>query len=214
MTDTMTDMLTDEKQLEFRLDGKPIIPYKWELKIWRDAYPENPRDLCNAGLFWTPERCDYARNELYVDGVERNCDMSDKELVNRVKAEYWMFPVSVLDHSGWRIWEGLPTDPWDSFQIGWYLVPKTLDGREMSQETARNRAKTEVEMLDSTFTGDVYGFTVYKDGEEFESCGGFYYTGEEADFLDEIRDNVENFAPDSDMTREQVKAAWDNLFNE
>jgi hypothetical protein len=213
MTDTMTDMLTDEKQLEFRLDGKSIIPYKWELKIRQDKYPDNPRkDYCNDGLFWVPERCNYVDNE-FLGG---SCDEPSEELTEKVRADYWIFPVSVLDHSGQTIWVGLPTDPWDSFQIGWYLVPKTRtlhtgecdEVEYITKESARELAKNEVNILDACWTGSVYEYTLYRDGEEWDSLCGLYMTRDMSrkEFAEYIQSQ---FGSECNLTEDDILKAMD-----
>jgi hypothetical protein len=47
-------------------------------------------------------------------------------------------------------------------------------GLEWSPERARKEMEAEVVVYDQYLSGDIYGFRLLEDGEEVESCWGFY----------------------------------------
>ena len=68
---------------------------------------------------------------------------------------------------------------WDSGQVGWiFATPQDIqkeygDLSKESYEKAENLLKSEVETYDYYLTGQCYGFRLYENGEETDSCWGF-----------------------------------------
>lgn len=105
----------------------------------------------------------------------------------------WL-PLYLYDHSGITISTAPFSCPWDSGQIGIiYMTYKQVaenfgidpinDKWEPLEETRKKAIelmKAEVKTYDDYLTGSCYGFIVYEldedgeDGEEVESCYGFY----------------------------------------
>lgn len=184
--------MTEMVQLE--LDG--IINQKlenWKLKIEYDSYPDSPRNWNNLGKFLTGKWNQYVSNEMedlslsdiYSGNIE-------KDLESLHKLGYIAFPVSVYDHSGWTIFLGRAND-WDSGIIGFY----TFNIEEMKKEYGWKKmtkkresflekiAESEIKVFDDYVQGNVYGFTLSKNGEEIDSCWGFYGDN----FLEDMRDH-------------------------
>jgi hypothetical protein len=68
---------------------------------------------------------------------------------------------------------------WDSGQVGWiYATPEDIEKEygsltPESYEKAEVLLKAEVECYDYYLSGQCYGFRLYENGEETESCWGF-----------------------------------------
>lgn len=68
---------------------------------------------------------------------------------------------------------------WDSGQVGWiYAAPEDIEKEygsltPESYEKAEALLKSEVECYDYYLSGQCYGFRLYEDGEETDSCWGF-----------------------------------------
>ena len=68
---------------------------------------------------------------------------------------------------------------WDSGQVGWiYATPEDIEKEYSSlmpesYEKAESLLKSEVECYDYYLSGQCYGFRLYENGEETDSCWGF-----------------------------------------
>ncbi|WP_342758904.1 hypothetical protein [Kineothrix sedimenti] len=68
---------------------------------------------------------------------------------------------------------------WDSGQVGWiYATPEDMEKEygsltPESREKANALLKSEVECYDYYLSGQCYGFRLYENGEETDSCWGF-----------------------------------------
>ena len=87
-------------------------------------------------------------------------------------------PLWLYDHSGITISCGdrvYPyNDRWDSGLVGWIIYAKQAEDGEDWRERAFARMRAEVEEYDHYLQGEVYGFTIYENGEEIDSCWGYY----------------------------------------
>ena len=84
---------------------------------------------------------------------------------------------------------------WDSGQVGYiYADRKAIfenfgAGNAETREKAENLLCAEVESYDQYLRGECYGFRVYEDGEEIDSCWGFL--GD----VDDWREDVKSYLP-------------------
>ena len=87
-------------------------------------------------------------------------------------------PLWLYDHSGITISCGdrvYPyNDRWDSGLVGWIVYARQKDDGEDWRKNAFARMRAEVEEYDHYLQGEVYGFTLYENGEETDSCWGYY----------------------------------------
>lgn len=87
-------------------------------------------------------------------------------------------PLWLYDHGGITISCGdrvYPyNDRWDSGLVGWIVYARQKDDGEDWREKAFDRMRAEVEEYDHYLQGEVYGFTLYENGEEIDSCWGYY----------------------------------------
>lgn len=154
--------------IDYRLDD-------WEIEIENDSDSDNPRNWCNLGEFCVSNYSKYLDNE---SGIEIESESDFKAL----EKTHIILPVSVYDHSGVSIYIGSPCDRWDSGQIGWYIASKEEIKRQFKVKRISPKLKSrvieylenEVETFNKWVNNEVYKFTLYHNGEEEDSCGGFY----------------------------------------
>lgn len=164
---------------------KPIAKYKNSkgdtLAIWNDTDPINPRgDWDNFGSFMVKDSCPYVKAEAdcILNFYSRD---ADEKLLE--KAGYIFLPVYVLDHSGVSMSTKAFGCPWDSGQIGYYVVAKEKVRKEFNKKVISSKLRqkvldilnSEVELYNKYLNGDVYGYTIENaNGVETDSCWGYY----------------------------------------
>ena len=95
-----------------------------------------------------------------------------------------ILPLNLYDHSMLRMSTGsflgrAQHAEWDSGQVGWiYATPEDIEKEygsltPESYEKAEDLLKSEVESYDYYLSGQCYGFRLYENGEETDSCWGF-----------------------------------------
>jgi hypothetical protein len=185
----------------------------WELEIAYDQYTDSPRDWDNLGEILCRNNR-YMSNELRLDSkyddIFANGTMEDIERLLD-KLGYFHERISVYDHSGVSIYLGKPCCRFDSCYIGLYVVSKErvkkeYDKKRISrklQNKVKEIMKGEIDTFSNWLDGNVFSYTLSKNGEEIDSCGGFI-----ADCSDDaIEDMIDNMP--SQFTRtftlEQVK---------
>ena len=142
----------------------------YRLNIEADYDAENPRQWDNMGT-------------LYIPRPPRHCAMSnDGASAEEAAAAPVVLPVYVMDHSGIAISDQPFGCPWDSWRAGCIYVTKDKLVSEYGQDTpearekAKNCLRAELQRYAAYVAGDVYGYTITResDGEELDSCWGFY----------------------------------------
>jgi len=142
--------------------------YRLDIKL--DQYPENPRQCDNLGT-------------LYIPRPPRHCAMSDDGAsADEAAAAPVVLPLYIMDHSGIAISDQPFGCPWDSWRAGCLYVTREKllaeYGRDTSEtrEVAKNCLRAELQEYAAYISGDVYGYTITResDGEELDSCWGFY----------------------------------------
>lgn len=160
----------------------------YTIKIEPDDNPQDPREWDNLGKMI----CFHKRYELgdkhnySVDSFDGWEDLK-KQLVK--DGAVVIAPLFLYDHSGLRIKIGsfaglLPQGhaEFDSGQVGFIVafaedVKKKYGVKRITKEVKAKVQKLlegEVKILDQAYSGDVWGYIVEKDGEEVDSCWGFY----------------------------------------
>ena len=152
------------------------IKYKnYSIEIHSDEDPLNPRtEWDNLGTMICSHRS--------YDFTDKNAEYDINSIPFK---DVISLPLYLLDHSGLTMNTTGFTCPWDSGQVGWIVVDKKKVLSEYGWtnltkeriEKIKGYLRSEVETYDNLLTGSVYGFTVKdKDGEETDSCWGFYGT--------------------------------------
>lgn len=164
----------------------------WVIEISRDDWADSPRTWDNLGVIFVPSGCRYCKNESGLDWDSICGNGRDSDLKALEKMGYIAFPLSVYDHSGVKYYIGSPCDQWDSSQIGWYLVNKfaVYEEWKCKRISPKLRAKIEkiaegeIDTYNSWANGEVYEFTLFKDGVDLDCVGGIY--GDSDEVLNEI----------------------------
>lgn len=106
----------------------------------------------------------------------------EPEEIKKILKDSIYVPVYMYDHSGVTINTTGFSCPWDSGQVGFYIVSKERVRKEYNVKRISKKLKekiegiltNEVKTYDDWMTGQVYGFRVLENGEVFDSCEGFY----------------------------------------
>ncbi len=125
--------------------------------------------------------------------------MSNNDLLKIASVENVILPLNLYDHSGLRMSADSFTGraqhaEWDSGQVGWIYATASEIRAEYGSvsaenvEKARQRLLSEVQDYDYFLSGQCFGYRLYEDGEETDSCWGFL--GHLEDVLKEIAGEV------------------------
>jgi len=155
------------------------------LQIFNDESPESPREWDNMAKFICfhkrynlGDKHDYSHGD-YSGWAEMQKDIEKKEDTAIIK------PLYMYDHSGITISTTPFGDPWDSGQIGFVVVSRKairecFSAKRVTKSLiarAEGNLNAEVKTYDQYLRGEVYGFKVIeKNGEESDSCWGFFGT--------------------------------------
>lgn len=151
------------------------LPSGYRIEVVAD---DESRNICEdwdmVGTMVLTERCHYrfGHKTASMDELERISN-DPKNLV---------LPVYMYDHSGITINTTGFSCPWDSGQVGImyctrekavYEFGKKLCTKKVAEQ-AMKCMKGEVDNIDDTLTGNVWGFQIFDaEGEEVDSCWGF-----------------------------------------
>lgn len=171
--------MTEQLELQGIIDPKKE---NWQLDVWHDEFADNPRELNeNLGQFCRHvyhDGCNEVSNDI-VESLSWFDKKADKQKLDRMG--YVAFPLIKFEHGDVHYYIGEPTCPWDSGQVGWYIVSKEhirkWYGKRLTKkllERIEHICQCELEEYTNWANGDVYGFTFYRNGEFVETCGGFY----------------------------------------
>lgn len=106
-------------------------------------------------------------------------NMRNSELMDMARNNAVILPLYLYDHSGITMNTSGFSCPWDSGQVGWiYATHEEVKKKygDLSPENlgkAESLLQSEVEEYDLYLTGQCYGFRLYKDKDEIDSCWGF-----------------------------------------
>jgi hypothetical protein len=115
--------------------------------------------------------------DLVFDAIVEN--MSMDALVSITGDVAVILPLYLYDHSGITMNTTGFSCRWDSGQVGWIYATKDEIRKEYGKLTedtidaARRLLVAEVSEYDSYISGQCYGFRLYEDGKEIDSCWGF-----------------------------------------
>ena len=165
--------------------------HDYTISIYRDEYPESPREWDNLGTM-------YFFHRRYVLGDKHNLSMEEvHRLANDPQNE--SLPVYMYDHSGYTIATTPFSCPWDSGQLGHIVVTDVEMRKEFGVKrlTKELRAKAlkqlqqEVETYDEYLRGEVYGYVAEDEGgNHLDSCWGYYGSDDEY-MMSEARNAVD-----------------------
>lgn len=143
----------------------------YNIKILLDPDPENPREMFDqlGTILYVSSRYELGDERVSAEEIEEITKRDDV---------YWL-PVFAYIHSCVVLSTGAFNDPWDSGQSGIIYVEKSKVAEDYgnhpyTDEDILARLKGEVEEYSTYLGGGVVGFVIEKDGEEYDSCCGFY----------------------------------------
>ena len=152
----------------------------YRVEVVKDEDPCSPREWDNAGTVALVDRSRYDFGDERLSHDEIYAITNDPSVI--------ALPIYMYDHSGITINTTGFSCPWDSGQVGIIYISRKDAIKEWGKtictatvvQKARSCLKAEIETLDQFITGCVYGFIVKDpEGEETDSCWGFYGAAEE-----------------------------------
>jgi len=150
------------------------------LKIYQDMSPSNPReDFDNMCEMY----CFHRRYNLGDSNDVQTCEYESLEDI----IEGWTLPSDIVvdlylyDHGNLSISTSPYHCRWDSGKIGFAVIPVNTIVKEYGDDSQESREKAlkcllaEVKIYDQYLSGQCYGYVLEDaEGEEIDSCWGFY----------------------------------------
>jgi hypothetical protein len=124
------------------------------------------------------------KDQYLADGIRDN--LTDRDLMSLAEWQHLIMPLYLLDHSGITISTHDFHDRWDSGQVGWTYASHADVAKEYGDASPENIKKarkllnSEVGTYDCYLRGECYGFQLFRDGVEEDSCWGFLGSFEDA----------------------------------
>lgn len=150
------------------------VEYKgYTINVMHDDDPMNPRDNDNLGTMV----CFHNRYKL---GDDHNFEVEEAKILEN-SDKIIALPVYMYDHGGITINVHPFSCRWDSCKLGFIYVTKEKVRKEYDKKlispelkrTVERVLKAEVEEYDFYLRGESYFYTVEKNGETIDECGGF-----------------------------------------
>jgi hypothetical protein len=153
------------------------------LEIHSDDSPQSPREWDNLGTMYCFHRR-YGFGDKHGLTVEQASKIEDS-------SDYIALPIYMYDHSGQTIKTTPFSCPWDSGKLGFIAVSKEKVRKEYNWKVItkarkaliENYLKGEVETYDTYIRGDVYGFKLFENDVQTDSCWGFFGSDNKASGL-------------------------------
>lgn len=148
-----------------------------KVSIYQDPVPESPANWDNLGSIT------YSARSRHTLGTEPTTQGEHEEIKSKIASgELVGLPVYAYIHGGAIIRTTPFSCPWDSGQSGWVYCTKadarkTFGGKILTAKARQrtlNVLQAEVETFNQYLNGEVYGYVVIVDGEEVDSCWGYY----------------------------------------
>lgn len=159
------------------------------IKICQDEFPDSPRSWYNLGSII----CFHRRYNIGDDHSLTSDQFSSwedlKKYIQKNFDPLVILPVYLYDHSGLCLKIGsfhglLPQGhaEFDSGQVGFIYVSKDKVRKELSCKRISQKTKLltigrlidEINIYNQYLSGDIWGYTVSKNGEIIDSCAGIY----------------------------------------
>jgi hypothetical protein len=171
---------------------------------------------------WADLRESALRRYCERDGTMLRIERVYQSHLKRVLDEHFiLLPLYLYDHSGISISTGKFSCPWDSGRVGFIYCSKETARKEwgpqfypgISEAEIMKKAEAyldgEVETYDAYLRGDVVGYIATDpDGEQIDSCWGFYpdEKGDWPDAIEQARDEIDAWAESQE--KEATEAAY------
>ncbi len=152
-------------------------------KLIQDEDAANPRtEWDNLGtMVCFHNRYDLGDKHSYHQSHYSSWDELEADIRKRENVAV-ILPLFIYDHSGITMNTTGFNCRWDSMQVGFIFIAKDKALKEFGgkivtkklRERLETYLRSEVETYDQYLRGDVWGVKVFEDGEEIDSCWGFY----------------------------------------
>ncbi len=185
-------------------------PYKTEeykgytINIYTDEPHENPLEEWD---FMATMSCQHRNYSLST---------KDNKLTTADEIKAWVaqkdvisLPIYMYEHGGITISTTPYSCCFDSGQLGYihvtrakareFLKKKKLMAKDV--EEVYDRMRRQIKLIDNYITGDVFRFEILNnEGNEIDSCGGYYGTDFEKQLLPEVRKTIDNYIKKISLT--------------
>lgn len=145
------------------------------LEVCQDDCPESPREWDNISTWF------HWHSNLNIDGATEISRMGDRAEFEQylsdegVEDVVAIFPLYMMDHGEQSVSLSPFGCRWDSGQFGWAVITKDdLSGYGETHPDPKVIVEAEVEAYDMYLRGEVYQFTVCRNGKVLHSCCGIY----------------------------------------
>jgi hypothetical protein len=142
----------------------------------------------------------------YTDSFDRTNELISAKVNGLIESaisdNYLILPLYLMDHSGISMSVRQFSCGWDSGQVGYIVCDNETIEREFNGDSglAEKCLRSEVAVYDDYLTGNVYGFIVEEDGEEIDSCWGFYGSDVRTNGMsDHLDDDLVDIAADAEI---------------
>lgn len=165
------------------------------IQVVIDPEPVDPRKD------WDPVTTIYHWHRRYDLGtqIERLDEDAMRAMVAEKGEEILVdAPLYLLDHSGLSVNTKGFGCPWDSGQVGWVVLTRQRAEELGFDPTDPDRdwkaiLEGEIQQFDQYLRGEVYGFRILGlDGDELDSCWGFYDVKEAKESAKEVAEHTED----------------------
>lgn len=159
------------------------VAYKgYEIEISPDIDPINPREDDNLGtMICFHKRYSLGDTHHYNHG-DYNSWAELLKAIEKKEGKLIALPLYLYDHSGITMKTSPFSCQWDSGQVGFIYITLEKARSEFSKKLInktmaaklKGYLESEVKTYDHYLTGDAWGYKISKDGEEIDSCWGYY----------------------------------------
>lgn len=200
-------MATKTKKIEYPDEKYVHKSEDKELKIFREQHSVSPRSWDNYGVMvCSHRRMNLGDREPHSDshkgwsGVKK--EIKERHDVVMIK------PLYLYNHSGVSVSTTPFNSNWDSSQVGFIFITEDrldelgLSEEKRTQEQFEKIIEGEVETYDQYLNNQVFRYEYWVDGEQVDSCGGFFgedreqmfdhITGEKSEF-EEVEVNESDY---------------------
>ena len=176
----------------------------YEIDIFLDECPESPREWDNIGTIYykhpdykigdhsIDDPIDFLEEFLGKTPKNEYSKQRLQELIKEAQRRHVLLNVYLYDHSGLSLSTRPFSCPWDSCQVGfivctlqkaqseyglkrWSDKTKRSDGKvQTMRQAVTDFLQCEIQTFGQYISGDVFGYNITKDGEDIDSCCGFY----------------------------------------